>query len=174
VATKFPINVTQAIVSPGSPVGQAILSPAIRERGATAVQMLVILVPVAFGLIGFAVDLGMLYSAKSELQAAANAMALAAAQRLIGTDAATGAATLASQSTIESGSGFGNRYNFNANPVGQTTGSLTSVAPEPSFYAAVADASGGDRRQLGCAPVEFERLAHEVPPADAAVSPPAI
>ena len=128
----------------GSAEREGARPPRDAERGATAVQMLVILVPVAFGLIGFAVDLGMLYSAKSELQAAANAMALAAAQRLIGTDAATGAATLASQNTIETGTGFGNRYNFNANPVGKTTGNLTSVAPEPSFYAAVADASGGD------------------------------
>ena len=44
------------------------------ERGAAAVQMLVILVPVLFGLIGFAVDLGILYSVKGELKAGANAL----------------------------------------------------------------------------------------------------
>ena len=41
--------------------------------------MLVILVPVLFGLIGFAVDLGRLYMVRGELKTAANAMALAAA-----------------------------------------------------------------------------------------------
>ena len=43
-------------------------------------------------LIGFAVDLGILYSMKGELKAGASAMALAAAQQLIGTER-NGAAT---------------------------------------------------------------------------------
>jgi len=71
------------------------------ERGATAVQILVILVPVLFGLIGFAVDLGILYSVRGDLKTAASSAALAAAQNLIGTDTAAGAATAASQLTIE-------------------------------------------------------------------------
>ena len=62
------------------------------ERGATALQVLVILVPVIFGLIGFAIDLGQLYLAKGELKTAANTMALAAAQKLIGTDQGLAAA----------------------------------------------------------------------------------
>ena len=48
-----------------------------------------ILVPVLFGLIGFAIDLGILYSVKGELKTGANALALAAAQQLIGTDTAS-------------------------------------------------------------------------------------
>ena len=54
-------------------------------RGAIAVQFLVLLVPVLFAMIGFALDLGILYSTKGELKTAADAMALAAANRLNGT-----------------------------------------------------------------------------------------
>lgn len=136
MGTRFPISRRSE--------GQAESLPHTGQRGATAIQMLVILVPVAFGLIGFAVDLGMLYSAKSELQAAANAMAIAAAQRLIGTDAATAAATAAAQSTIETSTGFGNKYNFNGNPVGRTTGNLNSTVADPGYFASVVDATAGD------------------------------
>ena len=51
--------------------------------------------PVLFGLIGFAIDLGVMYVVKGELKAAANSMAIAAAQQLIGTDVATDAASAA-------------------------------------------------------------------------------
>ncbi len=50
------------------------------QRGAVAVWLAVILVPVLLGLLGFALDLGMLYSARGELKTAASAMALASAQ----------------------------------------------------------------------------------------------
>src|ERR1700676_4589862 len=79
-------------------------------RGATAVQLLVILVPVLFGLIGFAVDLGILYSVKGELKTGAGSMALAAAQQLIGTDTATSAANTAAQLTT-------NNYYFHQLPI---------------------------------------------------------
>ena len=49
------------------------------ERGASAVPILVIMVPVLFGLLGFALDLGIMYSTKGELKTSADAMALAAA-----------------------------------------------------------------------------------------------
>jgi hypothetical protein len=67
-------------------------------------------------------------------------MAMAAAQRLIGTDAATDSASAAARQTIETATGFGNKYNFNGQAVGQTTGSLISTAPDPSYFAAVVDA----------------------------------
>ena len=130
------------------------------ERGATAIQMVVILVPVAFGLIGFAVDLGMLYSAKNDLQMAANAMAIAAAQRLIGTDSATDAATAAAHQTIETGTGFGNKYNFNGLPVGRTTGNLVSNAPIPSYFSTVVDATSADSSD----PIASDRSRRTVQP----------
>src|SRR5215467_13384629 len=110
------------------------------KSGAAAIQMAVILVPVICALIGFALDLGILYSVKGELKAGASAMALAAAQQLIGTDTATAGATAAGQLTIENASSFGNKYYFHGLPIGQTTGSLTSVVSDPAYYATAADA----------------------------------
>ena len=66
-------------------------------------QLLVILVPVLFGLMGFALDLGQLYIVRGELQAAANAMAVAAAQKLIGTESSTDTATTYARLTRSSG-----------------------------------------------------------------------
>jgi len=110
------------------------------QRGATAVQMLVILVPVLFGLIGFAIDLGVMYVVKGELKAAANSMALAAAQQLIGTDVATDAANSAAQLTVLNGANVGNKYDFNGLPIGQTTNTLVSTAPPPAYFSTAADA----------------------------------
>lgn len=122
MATRFPIRRTTS------------------ERGASAVQIIVILVPVLFGLIGFAIDLGMIYVVKGELKTAANAMALAAAGQLIGTDAATDAASAAAQLTIQNGANVGNKYDFNGLPIGQQTNNLISTANPPAYYATAADA----------------------------------
>ena len=75
------------------------------ERGATAIQVLVLLVPVIMGLIGFGVDLGRLYSARNDLKEAANSMALAMAGQLIGTDAATANAPVIGQMTLDNSGG---------------------------------------------------------------------
>ncbi len=109
------------------------------QRGATALWLVVIFTPVLLGLAGFALDLGMLYSAKGELKTAANAMALAAAQNLIGTDAATGNAQNAAMLTVQGGAG-GNRYNFQGTAVGQGSGNLTSTISDPAYFSAAADA----------------------------------
>jgi Flp pilus assembly protein TadG len=110
------------------------------QRGATALQIVVILVPVLFGLIGFAIDLGVMYVAKGELKTAANAMALAAAQQLIGTDTATNAATASALLTVQNGANVGNKYDFNGVAIGQTSGSLESTAPTPAYYSTAASA----------------------------------
>jgi len=82
----------------------------------------------------------MLYSAKGELKTAANAMALANAQNLIGTDAATAAAQAAGLLTIQNSVVPGNQYNFHGLQIGVTTGSLVSTISDPAYYAAAADA----------------------------------
>ena len=110
------------------------------QRGATALQILVILVPVLFGLIGFAIDLGIIYVAKGELKTAANSMALAAAGQLIGTDVATGSASAAALLTVQNGANVGNKYNFNGLAIGQTNGTLESTVPPPAYYATAASA----------------------------------
>jgi Flp pilus assembly protein TadG len=150
MAIKFP---TKNPASSGwitRPHGSADCLRASRESGVTAIQFAVILVPVVFALIGFALDLGILYSVKGELKAAADSAALAAASQLIGTDAATAAATAAAQATYENTSGFGNRYYFHGLPVGQTSGTLISTVSDPAYFSTAAGAiasgttSGGD------------------------------
>jgi Flp pilus assembly protein TadG len=120
------------------------------ERGATAVQLLVILVPVAMALIGFAVDLGIIYSIKGELKSAASAAAIAAAQRLIGTDASAGAATAAAQATT-------NNYYFGGFPIGQTNGTLISTVSDPGLFATLADAMAS-ANQTGGAQARHVRI----------------
>ncbi len=123
------------------------------EGGAAAITTVVILVPVLFAFIGFAVDLGLLYSVKSELKAAASSMALASAQQLIGTGTSTAAGNQAASLTVETGTGFGNRYYFQGLPIGQSTGSLASVVTEPAYYSTAADAissiSSGGAGEVG-------------------------
>jgi Flp pilus assembly protein TadG len=104
---------------------------------------LVILVPVLFGFIGFAVDLGQLYLIRGELKTAASSMALAAAQRLIGTDQGITDATNASHLPIDDSSGFANKYNFGGLTIGQANGFLQSSAADPSYYATLQDALSG-------------------------------
>jgi len=106
----------------------------------SAFQLVIILVPVVFGLIGFAVDLGILYSIKGELKSGASAMALAAAVELIGTDTASASASSAAQATVETSSGFGNKYYFDGIPIGQTTGTLISTVSGPDYYPTLASA----------------------------------
>lgn len=123
--------------------------PASKESGATALQVVVVMVPVVFGLMGFAIDLGRLYVVRGELKAAANAMALAAAQRLIGTDQSTTDAAVAAQLPIDASSGFGSKYDFGGLTIGGSTALLTSSAPDPVYYAAAADALSGGAETAG-------------------------
>ena len=104
--------------------------------------MLVIFVPVLLGFIGFAVDLGRLYMVRSELKAAANAMAISAAQQLIGTSAATANASGVSLLTVETASGYGNKYDFAGLNINDTGGTYVSTVVDPTYYAAAADALG--------------------------------
>ena len=108
-----------------------------------SLQLLVILVPVLFGLMGFALDLGRLYLIRGELNQAANAMALAAAGQLIGTAASLDNATAAAHQSIDNTASRGNKYNFGALAIGQITGNLSSTVNTPGFFATVADATSG-------------------------------
>lgn len=112
--------------------------------GAVSIQLVVIMVPVIFGMMGFAVDLGRLYLIRGELNQAANAMALAAASKLIGTSGALDDANTAAQLTLDDTLSSGNKYNFGSLQIGQTTGILASSAPDPSYFSTVADAVSVD------------------------------
>jgi len=135
------------------------------QRGSVAIWLAVILVPVLLGLLGFALDLGILYSSKGELKTAANAMALATAQNLIGTDAATANAQASGLLTIQASAGPGNKYYFQGLPIGVTTGTLTSTISDPAYYATAADAiasgapdTGASVGQAASAQAKYARI----------------
>jgi Flp pilus assembly protein TadG len=121
------------------------------QQGAVSIHILVILVPVILGLMGFAYDLGRMYLIRGELQAAANSMAVAAAGKLIGTEASTAAATTNAQLTIDQASGFGNKFDFGSILIGQTNGFQNSTASEPAYYASAADAISANDAGSGVA-----------------------
>lgn len=105
-----------------------------------SIQFLVIMVPVLLGTMGFAIDLGRLWLVRGELNQAASVMALAAAERLNGTTAATDAATAAANATLDSSLGDSNKYNFGSIVVGQSTASLNSEVSPPAFFGTLVDA----------------------------------
>ncbi len=105
-------------------------------------QLLVLMVPVFFGFMGFAVDLGRLYMARNELKTAANAMALAAAQRLNGTEVAIERATAYAQIPIDATGGAATKYDFGGSTIGQTNGTLNSEGAVLTFFDASSAALG--------------------------------
>ena len=114
------------------------------EGGSASFQRVVLLVPVVFGLMGFAVDLGRLYSARNDLKNAANTIAQAAASELSGTAVALENANTAGNYAISVANGRGNLYDFGGLQIGQSTGSLNSEAPLLTYYDTVAAALGTD------------------------------
>lgn len=109
-----------------------------------SVQMLVLLVPVIFGLMGFALDLGRLYLIRGELMHAAESMALAEAGQLIGTTQATSNAVTVGQATLDDTNGFGNKYNFGSLVIGGSTDLLSSAVSAPNFFSTASGAIAED------------------------------
>src|SRR5260370_10380670 len=105
-----------------------------------SVQMVVLLFRVLRGIMGLAVDLGRLCLVRGELTHAAEAMAIAAASKLIGTDTGLSTATAAAQATLDDTTGHGNKYNFGSLVIGQSTGLLTSTVSDPTYFATAAAA----------------------------------
>ena len=129
--------------------GLASLAGRGRFRGSMSLQLAVIMVPVLFAMMGFAVDLGRLYLIRGELNQAANAMALAGAAQLLGTDASLGNAVTVSQLSLDNSNGTGNLYNFGMLPIGGTSGILGSTVNPPAFFATVADATASGAATSG-------------------------
>jgi Flp pilus assembly protein TadG len=114
------------------------------RRGALTTQVAIILVPVIFGLMGFAVDFGRIYLVRGELNQAASAMALAAASQLNGTAAATDSAQNAANALNDPSQSDSNTYNFGSLVVGQgNSGTLTATTPLFSFFTNLGDVSSG-------------------------------
>lgn len=112
------------------------------RAGAITIQMLVILVPVLLVLMGFAIDLGQMYLVRAELKQAANAMALASAQRLNGTDIALESAATARQAAISNSASVGNKFNFGSLIIGDSGGFLNSAVQEPEYFETAGGATG--------------------------------
>jgi hypothetical protein len=91
--------------------------------------------------MGFAIDLGRLYLIRGELNQAANAMAIAAAQSLNGTEAAEENAALAANLSVDQTLGNGNSYNFGIDAInGSSNGTLNNTISAPIFFSDMADA----------------------------------
>lgn len=128
-----------------------------RQRGVTAI-IYALMLAVLLGFAGLAVDLGLMYHRKTQLQNAADSMALAAAQRLNGTAAGVAAARVQAQnlaSSLRTGqatplswsdSALGFSNDPDAPDAAWLSVSAATAAPAALRYARV------DTRQLGGAP----------------------
>ncbi len=105
-------------------------------------QMIVLLGTALLVFMGFAFDLGRLYVDRAELKTIANAMALAAAQNLIGTEQSTANAQTAAQQAASVVGGRGSKYDFGGVTLGEGTSNLTSEVPVPTFFDTLAAALG--------------------------------
>jgi Flp pilus assembly protein TadG len=114
-----------------------------------SLQMLTLLVPVMFGLMGFGLDLGRLYLIRGELTQAAQTMALAAASKLNGTDQGLADATAAARATLDDSTGHGSKYNFGSLLIGSSTGLLNSAVADPTYFGTAAGALGGSDSDSG-------------------------
>jgi Flp pilus assembly protein TadG len=110
-----------------------------------SLPLLVIMVPVLFGMMGFALDLGRLYLIRGELHQAANAMALAAAANLNQTAFAN---TAIANALPPNGPTYS--YNFAGLPLGQTTGNLTSTINPPACFGSVTAAGTPGGTSVDC------------------------
>ena len=104
-------------------------SKQLRESGSIALHMLVLLGTVMLVFMGFAYDLGRLYLDRAEVKTIANAMALAAAQNLIGTQQSTENANTAARAAARLSDSKGNRYDYGSIAIGEQTLNLTSEVP---------------------------------------------
>lgn len=133
-----------------------------RESGSIALHMLVLLGTVMLVFMGFAYDLGRLYLDRAEVKTIANAMALAAAQNLIGTQQSTENANTAARAAARLSDSKGNRYDYGSIAIGEQTLNLTSEVPEPTYFdnmsaaTGVGDGAGGG--QAGGTTARFARI----------------
>jgi len=113
-----------------------------RQSGGVSVQMLVLLVPTMLLFMGFAIDLGRMYLIRAELKQATNAMALAAAGKLTGNDAALDEASAALERARVASGNLANRFNFGGNTIGDSDGFLISTVETPQYFTTAAAAIG--------------------------------
>ena len=110
-----------------------------RERGATTIYLMLFTV-LFVGFLVMATDVGRFYLIQGELQTAADAAAMAAATRLIGTtngrDQADGQLTASFDSTT----GNDNRFNLRMNQICSGCGSELVTTTEQDYFSILSDA----------------------------------
>src|SRR5215471_10079845 len=125
--------------------GHSRLKARATEGGSTSFILVVLMVPVFFGMMGFAFDLGRLYLIRGELSQAANSMALAAASQLLGTTASAD-----NMLKLLPPNGPTYNYNFGAIPVGVGAGNFNSTIATPNCFDTVANATSGSGTAGDC------------------------
>jgi Flp pilus assembly protein TadG len=131
------------------------------RQGAIALQLIVLLGGVLLVFMGFAFDLGRLWMGRAELTTAAQASALAAAQRLIGTDQSLADANTAATQALRVYGGRGNKYDFGGVTIGEGNTFLQSEPPQPLFfdtYAAATENGSAGASNAGGSTARFARV----------------
>ncbi len=127
-----------------------------RQRGQAAIFLLFLLSFVLLGFLGMAVDVGRMYAIQGELQAAADAAALAAATRLIGTSTSTAGAAITGMAPFDVTNGNDNRYNLHTTPLVGSTDLATTVTQD--YFAVLADALAGTNGGQGGSDAKYVRV----------------
>src|SRR5262249_49477041 len=108
------------------------------NRGAATIYFVLFITAIS-GLLVMATDVGRLYVIQGELQTAADAAALAAATRLVGTAGAASAATDQVTRSFDDTNGNDNRFNLRLNQIG-TGGSDLISSRDFDYFATLVDA----------------------------------
>jgi len=109
------------------------------QRGVSTVYFLLFTF-VIFGLMAMATDFGRFYLIQAELQTAADAAALAAATRLIGTANAAERAADQVTASFDTTTGNDNRFNLRINQIGNSSGSDLTTTTSIDYFATLTDA----------------------------------
>jgi Flp pilus assembly protein TadG len=109
------------------------------QRGATTIYLLFFTL-LFFGFLVMATDFGRLYLIQAELQTGADAAALAAATRLVGTSTAAVNADAQMTASFDSTTGNDNRFNLRLNPIGVSGGTGLVTETVIDYFLTLADA----------------------------------
>src|SRR5438552_1039391 len=116
------------------------------EAGSTSVYFLLFTL-VMLGLLAMAVDFGRFYAIQAELQTAADAAALSAATRLVGTMSSTDQADQKWNATFDSTTGNDNRFNLRLNQVLFSTNLVSETAA--SYFSSLGEATANTGGSAG-------------------------
>jgi len=105
-----------------------------------------------FGLLAFAVDYGRFYAIQAELQTAADAAALAAGTKLIGTTSSTDQANTQWNASFDSTTGNDNRFNLRLNQILFSANLLAQT--NAGYFSGLSEANGntgsGETASMTC------------------------